>query len=319
VHVHPVIAALRSDDAPQRQAQTALFAALAEWRASSRVAPVLNGLEAYGRGAELAECPPLAALFAPDGTAPGFAASFAVNTARGLDEMPLGHVPLRHFTDGAVSTLLLARSERATLFVSAVSGVALAGKPPPLSVSFAATQAHEAVLAGAARADLVTLVGEGLDFAPLALESGRVLARDSWREALVLREVSGTLVSLRLQRRAEPTAPTREIELASGRQIHQAAATAAESRAELMVALLGRMGRADAVPVLARIAGEPGPAGLRWQALRECLALDTATGFGALCGLARASGDVLAAPARALRAQLVAEYPQLAELETCPA
>jgi hypothetical protein len=319
LQLHPVIAALRSDDAPQRQAQAALFAALAGWRGSREVAAVLEAVAAYGGGAVLDQCPPLAHLFAPSGAAAGFAASFADMAARALAAAPLGHVPLRHFTDGAVSTLLLARSERAALFLSAVSGPALAGQKPPVSVSFAASEAHEAVLGGSARADMVTLGADGLELSGLSLAPGTVLARDCTREALVLREVTGTLVSLRLQRRTVEPAPTREVELASGRLIHQAASTAAESRTELMVALLGRMGRADAAPVLAGIAREPGPAGLRWQALRECLALDTATGFAALCALAGACDDALAAPAGALRAQLIEAHPQLAELVACPA
>ncbi len=319
MRLHPAIAALRSDDAPQRQAQSALFAALAGWRGAPGVAPVLAALEAYGRGADLGECRALAALFESPGGAQAFTASFTDRTARALADAPLGHIPLRHFTDGAVSTLLLARSERATLFLSAVNGAALAGQPVPVSVSFAATEAHEAVLAGAARADRVTWHGGRLELKPLSLEPGALLARDCTREALVLRKVRGSLISLRLQRRSEVPAPTREVELGTGRQIHQAASTAAESRSELMVALLGRMGRADAAPVLAKLAREAGPSGLRWQALRECLALDTASGFAALSELADLPGDTLAAPAGALRAQLIETYPQLAELEPCPA
>ena len=80
------------------------------------------------------------------------------------------------------------------------------------------------------------------------------------------------------------------------------------------MALLGRMGRTDAAPQLAGIACEPGSAALRWQALRECLSLDTATGFDALSEVARRADDELAAAAGALRSQLVEAYPQLKEL-----
>lgn len=58
---------------------------------------------------------------------------------------------------------------------------------------------------------------------------------------------------------------------------------------------------------------------LRWQALRECLGLDSGAGFAALTGIAQRSDDPLAAPAGALRAQLLEAYPQLAEVNICPA
>ena len=88
-----------------------------------------------------------------------------------------------------------------------------------------------------------------------------------------------------------------------------------------MVALLGGVGRADAAPVLAGIACGTQAASLRWQTLRECLALDTQEGFAALCQVAQTSGDPLAREAGALRAQLIETYPQMAQMAdaTCPA
>jgi len=108
-----------------------------------------------------------------------------------------------------------------------------------------------------------------------------------------------------------------------GRLVHQSAGTIGESAQELMLALLGRMKRADAVPLMARMSGEGGES-LRWQALRECLALDSGAGFRALCAIAADPGDVLAAPAGALRAQLLEAYSVLAgmleaEDMPCPA
>jgi hypothetical protein len=78
------------------------------------------------------------------------------------------------------------------------------------------------------------------------------------------------------------------------------------------------MGRKEAAPTMAEIARGAGSDGLRWQALREALALDTAVGFRALSVLARAPDDPLAMPAGALRAQLVEAHPELLSLEDCP-
>ena len=116
-------------------------------------------------------------------------------------------------------------------------------------------------------------------------------------------------------------APSREYDLASGALLRQAAGDIRTSRHEAMLALLGRMGRVEAAPVMAAIAREPGDASLRWQALRECLALDSGTGFDALCELAGTVADPLAVPSGALRARLSEEHPALRAREptACPA
>jgi hypothetical protein len=81
-----------------------------------------------------------------------------------------------------------------------------------------------------------------------------------------------------------------------------------------MMAALGRMGRADAAPLMAEIALGDGADALRWQALRECLALDTLTGFATLSNIAGNAADALSRPAKGLRSQIVSAYPQLAEV-----
>ena len=96
-------------------------------------------------------------------------------------------------------------------------------------------------------------------------------------------------------------------------------ATPRESRFELAAALLGRMGRSDAAPLLAAMAEEHGGQSLRWQSLKECLGLDSGAGFAALDRIAAQAGDPLAGPATALRAQLLERYPQLAGAVPCPA
>ena len=58
---------------------------------------------------------------------------------------------------------------------------------------------------------------------------------------------------------------------------------------------------------------------MRWQALRECLSLDTAIGFNALQVLAGRTEDPLHRPAGELLGTLLAAYPQLKDLAACPA
>ena len=121
-----------------------------------------------------------------------------------------------------------------------------------------------------------------------------------------------------MQRRPASGSVTREFNLADGSLAHQATGNARESRFELAAALLGRMGRCDAAPLLAAMAEEQGGNSLRWQALKESLGLDTAHGFAALNRIAERPHDPLAAPALALRAQLLKTYPQLAGAQPCP-
>lgn len=151
----------------------------------------------------------------------------------------------------------------------------------------------------------------------VTLSPGDVVARDASREALLVRQVDGCLVTLRLQRRQANAGATREYNLDDGKLVYQAAGNPQDSRTELMMALLGRMKRDDAAPILAGIAQAPGTASLRWQALRECLALDTAVGFGALTAIAQSLEDELAPTAGTLRSQLVEAHPQLAKVPVC--
>ena len=61
--IRPEIAALRGDDAPQRQAQQALHQVMAGWRGEARVSEVLRDLAAFAAWKPLSEFAALAALF----------------------------------------------------------------------------------------------------------------------------------------------------------------------------------------------------------------------------------------------------------------
>lgn len=307
---------LRGNDAPQRDAQNHVFAAREAWRADSRVAPVLEELSEYGAGKALNDCPGLARTIGDDAAGRDLAAALAGHLLPALRAEPLGQVPLRQFSGNGVSTLLLAREGRARLMLCARE----AGEVPRDSVSFSDGERHELVLAGTGEARLARLEGVGpgaarLSFERIPLRPRVALALDQSRETLMVELVTRRLVMLRLIRDARSPQPTRAYALADGSFLGQAAGDVRESRHELMLALLGRMGRVDAAPIMAEMARE-GNGHIRWQALRECLALDTATGFAALCAIARDAADPLAGPAGALRAQLLETHPVLARLET---
>ena len=312
--VRPEIAALRDNDVPQRQAQDALHAAAVEWRGQSANSAILADFRRFAEGNALEDCPALAALFVGGTpTARGFAHGFVGHFAPALAAHPLAHMPQRHFHDAMTSTLALARHGPATLTLLAIDGTR-SGTRAAAHASFWPGEAWETFLAGRARGEIVRRTSDGgpprrraIDVAPMT-----VITRDAAREALVLCSVSGLLVSLRLQRRASDGRVAEEVALATGEVVHRAAGSPRDSRLELMMATLGRMEWQSAAPHCAAIALSQASASLRWQALRETLALDTATGLRTLTELADRDDDPLQQSAFALQQQLIARHPQLA-------
>lgn len=323
--IRPELAALRADDRPQRCAQDALGAALAAWRILPQVQCVAADLVRWSAGAEIDDLPALAALVtAHDRCATQFAATIVDAIAGVLAREPLGQSPLRHYCDDISASVTLLRQGTTVLSLLTIDGHRLSQCPAATSARFAPTETFDAVLAGRAVADRYTLTSQNpergvIDGQAVSVEPGEVSHRLGSREVLHWRQVPSGLTLLRLQRRTDPCGIAREYALEDGSLLHQAAGSPRDSRLELTAALLGRMGRRDAAPLLAAIAEEGGSEALRWQMLRECLALDTAEGFTALCRLAADPADPLASHAGALRAQLLESFPQLSGLIPCPA
>lgn len=318
---HPEIRALLQNPERLRAQQAVHTAAYDAWRKGPQGSALFAVFAAFAGGTPLSALPDLSRLFDGSGTAREMIAGLASALVPAFGLAPFGQVPLRHSTSRAATTVLLAREAEASLTLVALDGAGLALQTATTSAAFAAAEEWDVVLAGRAEGRLIEHRGApGLTVHPLALAPGLALGRDAAREALVVDRADGTLLLLRLRRAQPGPQPVREYDISSGAMIHQSAATARESRSEMAVALLGRMGRKDAAPVLADLARNPARSDmLRWQALRECLALDTLTGFRALDALARLAGDPLARAAGALRAQLIEQYPILQEVAPCPA
>jgi len=322
MQVHADIAALRSDRAPQREAQTAILAAGEAWAAEPGAAQFQAELEAYGKGAPLEACPVLEAMFTGSGEAARLMDLLVKHYCRAIGENPIGHPPFRQGFDGVSTSILLARSGRAQLMIQAREP----GEMDNPGYVFCDATRFDAVLGGEAQARIVRIAERRDDAArfnaePLALRAGHRLAFDLSSEALLIDSVQTRFVVLRLLRTAEEPQPGREYDAATGKLLHQSAGRIGTSRREAIIALLGRMGREDAAPEIARIAKGEGDPSLRWQAMREALALDMAQGFRALAAVARRTDDPLARQAGALRARLLEAHPQLSKLEAdqCPA
>lgn len=298
-----------------------MIAACRDWRTDPAIAPAVAELERYGAGASLGDCPVLDAAFTGHDSGTAMLVGLLNRMTGQLRHQPFAQPPVRHAFDGAVSTLLLARSGRAQLVLHGCEPGAWRAD----SASFSDAERFEVVLAGRGSAEILRRAippgNRPLDSEQIALAPGTRLALALSEQALHITRVDRRLVCLRLHRFAADPAPTCCHALEDGRLLHQSAGDMASSRQEMMLAILGRMKRADAVSDMAALALERGSDALRWQALRECLALDSGAGFTALSTLARRADDPLCASAGALRAQLIELYPQLLQLEDgpCPA
>ena len=289
--------------------------ALEAWRSQSGVGDVLAGFENFAQGAALEDCGGLEPLFIGQGLAEELMQSLITHYARAIALNPLGHPPFRNGFDGRRSTMQLATSGRAQLVLQSCEP----GTFQCATASYSDNDRFDAVLAGKAQAQILRIHGPEGKVAftgePITLQKGVRLGFDCSAEMLLLESVEKRLVTLRLLRGKERSQPRREYCRETGTLLLRTDASLSSSRREMMAAFLGRTGREDAVPVLSEIALRPGEASLRWQALRECLALDTAQGFLALSIIAGDAQDALVDDACALRAQLLEAHPQLRQLE----
>jgi hypothetical protein len=315
MRIDPVLRALAKDPAPQHAAQVQIQQALASWRAGP-ASGLFDELATYGAGAAFEACRKLAALFADPERAQALADSLVRAFTPVLAAEPFARVPFRRSGQGASANLLLGKSGGAILSLATREP----GAAEPEVVGFADGERRDLVLAGSGAGTIVRRDASGFAREVVALAPGTRLTLATARETLLITDVRQGLVSLSLTRLAETPQPSREFRLSDGALLGQAAGDPRASRHELMLGVLGRMRRTDAAPVLAQMVRE-GSEHLRWQALRECLALDTATGYHALCAVARDPADPLASQAGALRAQLLEAHPQLARIEEqpCPA
>ena len=292
-----------------------LIAARDAWMADPNNAGVFEELAALGKSEPFATCQELGTLFGGLDAARAFADGLLDHLLPALRDRPLGMAPFRHVSERGVASLMIARSGGAMLMLSAREP----GRIDHFSAGFSDGERRKIVLAGRGTARLVALRSAGsgkahLESSPCQMRPGKCFAFDQARQTMLVELVEQRLVVLRLIRTPEKPQPSREFSLADGALQHQASGEIGESRFEMMLALLGRMERRDAAPEMAEMARE-GSMHLRWHALRECLALDSAIGFRALCEIARDASDELAPPAGALRAQLLEAHPELARLE----
>lgn len=307
------IAALRRDRSAQRRLQTLAQETRADWLAKPEVAPVASALAQYAQGAALDDLPALARLVSDLESGRDFVSCWLEAGMAALGRKPLCQIAHRHSCSPGLSTMRLLSAGGASLTVLAYEQRPEMARPA--TASFADREQRELVLAGKGRALFherlgQSSTGEGIRSRELHLGAGRTMSLSPLSESRQVLCVEGRMLVLQLARSSHTPRPTCEYRLSDGALVHQASGDKRASQLEMAMAVLGAMRRRDAVPAIARHASHGAPH-LRWDALRHIVALDPVRGVGLLGDIANFDHDALAVPARNLRQDLVARFPQL--------
>ncbi len=306
MHMHPDITQLREG----LPAQPLTDAALARWRSRADVAAAVAALVQFDAGAALEDVPALARLFTDSSAAADWAGGLIGPLAQALVAEPLAQVPLGHASTPGLARLRLASHGRAGLTLVAY---ARRKRAVPVSALFEDGMAHDIVVAGAGTALVHQHDATRLTSREVALTPGVRLTRSGVHDTRQIIAVKRPLLVLQLTCEAARPSPSREIALADGRLIKTISGCKQASQQMMALAVLGALGHAAAGPVMARLARDQATErDLRWEALRQCLAMDARAGLGLLDALAGDQADTLSAPAAALQRQLRERRPDLA-------
>lgn len=313
MQVHPDLARLRRGSAQQPEIE----AALAVWRGLPEMAALAAALARYAEGAALVDVPALARVLTNPGAARALVDGFVTPLIAAQRAAPLALLPLGHASTPAMARLRLAGEGRAALNLIAF---ARGERDAAGSVLFEDCTVHEIVAAGAGRARLHQMEAGRLVSTALELAPGAQMARRGPDAARRITAVTQPLLLLQLTREPAQPAPSREIALDDGRLLKTISGCKRTSQRLMAVGVLGALRHRPALATLAAVARDcSGARELRWEALRQCLALDAAQGLPLLAALAGDPADPLAAPAASLQRQLRSARPDLAAFMPEPA
>lgn len=327
MRIHPDIAALRSNPASQRRAQSAIEGAVGDWRTDESVRAIASELERYAKGAPFDECDHLRALLTDREHAVRFVDTWRDTVLAGLTHEPLAEVPFRHKCSASLTTLQLMNAGPASL--SLVAYDELDQPSEPTAAVFSDRELYEIIVHGSARGlvhHLSVVSGARADIVsrPRRWEAGDCSAIEGLKQARHFVEVSGSMTVLQLARTARRPQHSCSYALDDGRLLQRASGDKRASQDFIALDVLGALDRDDALPAMRELAlGRDRDADLRWEAVRQTLGLDAASGIALLDELAECPGDPLAVPARSLKRTLcedrVEDAVAIEERVQCPA
>lgn len=264
------------------------------------VSRVRAELERFAHGSDLAQCPELASLFNPRGTAAlALASTF---TAIGMAALAaaggngLSQV-MERIVDAEAQVLLLAEGAARLLLV--VHGAQAGGAAVADAIVLRPVETWRHFLAGRADGEAVRCIDPGqaltrIEVSAQPIGPGLVMHQLGLQETLHLAPVAQDVVELRLERDFAASLPVRRYRRQTGERIDGIDADHAETRQIAAAAALGQMGRRDAVPPLVAIAGSKGGAeSLRRHALDALCRLDEQAGSAVCERIARTRDDPL--------------------------
>jgi hypothetical protein len=314
---------------------TALDTARRIWLARPDTVAVRRALERYAHGAVLSQCSVLRDLMVDRPTGLGLVETLITPVSNALKLDPMSEAPFRFRVSRGFARLELLRHEGASLNLavyeplerkneaaSSFSASPFSTSNVSTSVIFSDREVHELVLAGKGSGFIYRHTGEGALSSEARLWSAgdtiRCTDHGQTREIL---QVERALLLLELAREPQRPAPVREVALDTGETLRTASGDKSASEAMMALSVLGTLGDDSALEVMECMAlkREEAP-DLRWEAVRQALALDARRGLDLLGRLAAGGPDPLAQPALSLRARLLQEQPELRSLvQTCPA
>ncbi len=285
-----------------------------EWRARPVTRSVAQDLKRYGAGVDVRDCANLHALVNDLAKAQAFTLSLIQTILPALRAHALGEAPFRFKNSQGLATLQLMESGGATVSLAAYEP--LASEETPSSALFSDREVHEIALGGEALVAQHRFgAGGTLSSEPMPWFAGHTSAQAAQTEARQVLRVERTLLLLQLIREPERPAPTRLVDLSSGETLRIASGDKSASQAVMALSVLGALGECGALEIMEKTAlnARENP-DVRWEAARQCLALDAARGLALLVKLAGYAADPLAKPAASLKTQLLSAQPELRAL-----
>ncbi|GMN02696.1 HEAT repeat domain-containing protein [Erythrobacter sp. MTPC3] len=317
MHVHPEIAALRTDPASQRCAQDRMREAQADWHRLPQARRISCELAQYGAGQPLSQCPGLTSLLTDLPVAAAFVAEWQSRILGALSREPLGEVPHHYSCSAGLSNIRLMEHGRAALSILAYERRGGSQTLAPQTALFADRECRELVLAGSGSGTLHHRqggsTGKGLIASnPAHWKSGNTIELAGADQARQISQVEGSMVLLQLSRTAEKPGPSQELQLDDGEVLQLASGDKSASQRLMALAVLGAAQSEKALPVMrGRALDKAEDADVRWEAVRQTLSIDAARGIALLDILRRDEADPLAGPACDLLDSLIRANPSI--------
>ena len=289
-----------------------------DWFSQDLTRALGRDLAVYAEGAALADLPTLSQLLCDLGSARSLTQSVIERFTAALRDEPLGEAPFRHSSTPGFCRLQMMQSGGVVLSLCAYEPVE--SIQTSLAVQFADCELHEILLAGSAQGYTHRLVEAGagglrVQSHAQVWSAGDTIAPSARTEARHFEGVENTLLVLQLIRTPPHPQPTREIRLSDGALFREASGDRKASEQVMALGVLGALGKPETLKPMREFARDMRKDhNARWEAVRQVLAMDTATGFRLLCELAVHAGDPIAQPARALKEYLEETEPALRAL-----